>query len=168
MAVRTNQAGAEERSGGEEAQLTDDDMSTITDMFEFYPLSKLHAVMTYIGEMIAEREAREREERERAEREEREARATEIEAIRRRIGEAGLTATDLFPDILEQKGPQKRRKRKGTQDTYQKSRKRNPPFAVRYRGPNDQTWTGKGKPPTWLKQLEAEGHSRDEYAVTEG
>jgi DNA-binding protein H-NS len=41
----------------------------------------------------------------------------------------------------------------------------NPSSAVRYRGPDGRTWTGKGKLPKWLAQLEANGKKREGYAV---
>ena len=31
-----------------------------------------------------------------------------------------------------------------------------------------QTWSGRGQTPTWLRTLEAEGHSREEFRVREG
>lgn len=36
---------------------------------------------------------------------------------------------------------------------------------VKYRGPNREEWTGRGRLPGWLAALEAEGHKREEYAV---
>jgi DNA-binding protein H-NS len=168
MAVSTKQAGQEESIGAEEAQLTPEDISTITEMFEIYPIPKLRAVITYVEGMIEDKEASEREERERAESEEREARAAEIEAIRHKIGEFGLTAPDLFPEILGQKSPQKSRKRKSSQNNYQKSHRSNPAFAVRYRGPNGETWSGRGMAPRWIRDEEAAGGTREKFAVTEG
>lgn len=37
--------------------------------------------------------------------------------------------------------------------------------AAKFRGPNGEEWTGRGRLPTWLKTLEAEGQSRDQFAV---
>jgi DNA-binding protein H-NS len=39
---------------------------------------------------------------------------------------------------------------------------------VKYRSPAGETWSGRGHTPTWLRTLEAEGHTRDEFRVTEG
>src|SRR5262249_53889737 len=36
---------------------------------------------------------------------------------------------------------------------------------VKYRGPNAEEWSGRGRAPVWLKNLEAEGHNREEYLV---
>jgi DNA-binding protein H-NS len=34
---------------------------------------------------------------------------------------------------------------------------------VKYRGPNSETWTGRGLAPKWLEKLETAGHSRTEF-----
>ena len=41
-----------------------------------------------------------------------------------------------------------------------------PPVAVKYRGPKGETWSGRGKPPNWLKSLVAQGQARDEFLVS--
>ena len=38
------------------------------------------------------------------------------------------------------------------------------PAVVKYRH-GEQTWTGRGRLPTWLTAMEAEGHTRDEFLV---
>jgi DNA-binding protein H-NS len=38
---------------------------------------------------------------------------------------------------------------------------------VRYRGPNGETWSGRGHPPNWLTGLEAVGRNREEFRVRE-
>lgn len=37
--------------------------------------------------------------------------------------------------------------------------------AAKYRGPNGEEWTGRGRMPNWLAALEAEGRSRDEFLI---
>lgn len=37
--------------------------------------------------------------------------------------------------------------------------------AAKFRGPNGEEWTGRGRRPKWLSALEAEGHSVDEYRL---
>ncbi len=40
------------------------------------------------------------------------------------------------------------------------------PVAVKYRNAETgETWTGRGKPPTWLKAQEAAGRKREEFLV---
>jgi len=36
---------------------------------------------------------------------------------------------------------------------------------AKYRGPNGEEWTGRGRTPSWLKALEAEGKNRDQFSV---
>lgn len=36
---------------------------------------------------------------------------------------------------------------------------------VKFRGPNGETWSGRGKMPKWLQAQEAEGKNRSEFAV---
>ncbi len=39
------------------------------------------------------------------------------------------------------------------------------PLPVKYRGPNGEEWSGRGVSPKWLRQLEEDGHNREEYRV---
>ncbi len=41
------------------------------------------------------------------------------------------------------------------------------PVAIKYRHPDNEklTWTGRGKTPNWLLQVESEGRSRNEFLV---
>jgi DNA-binding protein H-NS len=38
-------------------------------------------------------------------------------------------------------------------------------IAVKFRGPKGEEWAGRGRVPRWLETLEAEGKSRDQFAV---
>ena len=37
--------------------------------------------------------------------------------------------------------------------------------APKYRGPEGQTWSGRGRQPGWLVALLAEGHTLEEFAI---
>lgn len=37
--------------------------------------------------------------------------------------------------------------------------------AAKYRGPNGETWSGRGLTPKWLAALIAQGHSKESFAV---
>jgi DNA-binding protein H-NS len=39
------------------------------------------------------------------------------------------------------------------------------PLPAKYRGPNGETWSGRGIAPRWLKAFELEGRSREEFRV---
>ena len=46
-----------------------------------------------------------------------------------------------------------------------KSKKAGTVVAPKYRGPNGETWTGRGLMPRWLAALVAQGQTRDEFAI---
>ena len=37
--------------------------------------------------------------------------------------------------------------------------------AAKYRGPNGETWAGRGLTPKWLTELEGKGKKRDQYLI---
>ena len=37
--------------------------------------------------------------------------------------------------------------------------------AAKYRGPNGEEWTGRGRMPNWMAVLEASGRSREEFLI---
>ena len=39
------------------------------------------------------------------------------------------------------------------------------PVAAKYRGPNGETWTGRGLTPKWLAALIAQGQSKEAFAI---
>lgn len=39
------------------------------------------------------------------------------------------------------------------------------PVAAKFRGPNGETWSGRGLTPRWLSALVAQGRSKEEFAV---
>ena len=77
-----------------------------------------------------------------------EAKAAVLEEMKGKLSALGLTLNDVVPS---------RRPRKSKQD-----------LRVKYRSPDGETWSGRGHAPLWLRQLELQGHNREEYAVTEG
>ena len=38
--------------------------------------------------------------------------------------------------------------------------------AAKYRGPNGETWSGRGRAPKWLATLEAQGRQRAEFSIS--
>lgn len=67
----------------------------------------------------------------------------------------GLSLADLAPTSQPARRGRKPREDKGTRAS--------PP--VKYRGPNGETWTGRGRQPNWLGKMEAQGRHRDEFFV---
>lgn len=39
-------------------------------------------------------------------------------------------------------------------------------IAAKYRGPNGETWSGRGRAPKWLEALEAQGRLRAEFSIS--
>lgn len=48
------------------------------------------------------------------------------------------------------------------------ARKVGAPVAAKFRGPNGETWSGRGLTPKWLTSLVAQGHSKESFAVAAG
>jgi len=76
-----------------------------------------------------------------------EAKSAVLEEMKGKLSALGLSLTDVVP--------------------VRRSRKTKQEVRVKYRSPDGETWSGRGHAPLWLRQLELQGHSREEYAVTE-
>jgi DNA-binding protein H-NS len=76
------------------------------------------------------------------------AKAAVLHETREKLSELGLTISDIVPS--------------------RRARKSKPSARVKYRSPDGETWSGRGHAPLWLRQLELQGHTREEYAVPEG
>ena len=81
--------------------------------------------------------------------------------VGRRAAELGLSAGDLFAQTARQEttGQGTRRRRPRSDAGARRA------VAVRYRGPNGEEWSGRGRTPRWLVAQEAEGRNREEFAV---
>jgi DNA-binding protein H-NS len=77
-----------------------------------------------------------------------EAKSAVLEEMKGRLSALGLSLNDVVP--------------------ARRPRKSKPSVSIKYRSPDGETWSGRGHAPLWLRQLELQGHSREEYAVTEG
>ncbi len=80
-----------------------------------------------------------------------------IEETRKRAAALGLNISDLLGDIEPAGGGRRRGPKPG--------KKTRASAAVKYRGPNGEPWSGRGRPPRWVQAVEAEGRSRNDYAV---
>lgn len=71
-----------------------------------------------------------------------------------RAAALGLALEDLIPSSAKAPAsPRKKRSDAGTQG------------AVKFRGPEGQEWSGRGRPPQWLSAAEAEGKGRETFRV---
>ena len=87
-------------------------------------------------------------------------------AAERRELQSKLTALDAFNGSISAGRPSA--KRVSSQRT-RKAKKVHPlkgkKAAVKYRGPNGETWSGRGLAPRWLAALEKKGKKRDSFLV---
>lgn len=75
--------------------------------------------------------------------------AKTIETVREMIADYGLTPVDCgFRG-----------------QTIGTSPRRGDVVIPKYRGPNGETWSGRGRAPNWLMALEAQGQSRESFKV---
>jgi DNA-binding protein H-NS len=70
-----------------------------------------------------------------------------LEEMKGKFSELGLNLHDVL-------SPRRARKSKSV-------------LRVKYRSPDGETWSGRGHTPLWLRQLELQGHKREEYVVSE-
>jgi DNA-binding protein H-NS len=75
------------------------------------------------------------------------AKAAVLEEMKGKLSALGLTLNDVVPS--------------------RRSRKSKTSVSVKYRSPDGETWSGRGHAPLWLRQLELQGHNREEFRVTE-
>lgn len=77
--------------------------------------------------------------------------AEAIARVKQMIAEHGLTAADLGFKVAA-----------GTMGAKTRTA-----VAVKFRGPNGETWSGRGKAPNWLTSLETnQGRQRSEFLVS--
>ena len=110
-----------------------------------------------VPELTALIDAAERKRREKAEGAKRDLLA-EFEA---RAAELGTTLQDLLPSAAPTTSARRRRRVEDTGEKGDGDGRRRP--AAKYRGPNGEAWSGRGRTPRWLRALEAEGRDRREF-----
>ena len=81
-----------------------------------------------------------------------EAKAALMNEMREKAEAIGLSFDSLFAHTAT---PSATRTRRGPSGTV----------AVKYRGPNGEEWSGRGRMPRWLQAMEAEGRKRQEFSV---
>ena len=109
---------------------------------------------------------------------------TQIEKLQKQAGEIkakefGKTVQEIlgkmqaFGITLKDLQPRKGRSAKakfrtaGTSNSVvtKPKKKTTSAVAAKYRGPNGETWSGRGLTPRWLSALVAEGKSKEEFAI---
>jgi len=82
-----------------------------------------------------------------------EAKQAVLEEMRGKLSELDLTLEDVL-QRPSRRGGSRRRRRVAGQGA-----------PIKYRSPEGETWTGRGRVPQWLQALEAQGRNREEFLV---
>ena len=82
--------------------------------------------------------------------------------IRGKMQAFGISVKDLQPakNSKNTTAPAKKRVKAGGKKSA------GAPVAAKFRGPDGQTWTGRGLSPRWLKTLTDQGHTKEEFLIT--
>ncbi len=91
---------------------------------------------------------------------------TTIKDIRLKMQVFGITLNDLRVDKHKSVG-MKNSKNTGSVNRVRKSQKKQSATKVapKFRGPDGETWSGRGLMPRWLSALIAQGRTKDEFAT---
>ena len=86
-----------------------------------------------------------------------------VQDIRAKMQAFGITAKDLQAVKRNAKGKKDAvpKKRSGVGATKNVLK----PVAPKFRGPNGETWSGRGLTPRWLATLQTEGRNKDDFAI---
>jgi DNA-binding protein H-NS len=85
-----------------------------------------------------------------------------VQEIIAKIEAFGIVERDLFPG---RSGKLKTKGVKGRKPAAKRSAAAGTTVAPKFRGPNGETWSGRGLTPKWLAALESQGKSRVDFAV---
>ena len=92
-----------------------------------------------------------------------------VEEILLKMQAFGITVKDLQPGKAGKIGKARRGRPKAAAEKLVKvgkvSKKSTTPVAAKYRGPNGETWSGRGLTPRWLSTLIAQGQSKETFAI---
>lgn len=85
--------------------------------------------------------------------------------IRAKMAAFGITVKDLGGKSTAKKGKPGRPAKAGKVAKVRKSKAAGVPVAAKFRGPNGETWSGRGLSPKWMTALIAQGRSKSDFAV---
>jgi DNA-binding protein H-NS len=95
-----------------------------------------------------------------------------VQEIMAKMQAFGITAKDLQPGKRRAKGKPGAKVAKaargagtGKRRAATKSGQAGQTVAPKYRGPNGETWSGRGLAPRWLATLIASGRTKEEFAI---
>ena len=108
-------------------------------------IGELRRVITFAEARIREREASEK--------------AATRDELQKLARERGFSMTDLFGELAPH-GVAKQGRKSGATGKSERA-----PVEAKYRGPNGELWSGRGRMPKWLHAAEAEGKSRESFLI---
>jgi DNA-binding protein H-NS len=91
--------------------------------------------------------------------------ASTVADIRAKMAAYGITIKDLGGKAGAKKSKAGRPAKAGNVAKVRKSKAAGVPVAAKFKGPEGETWSGRGLTPKWLKSLEAQGRNKSEFAV---
>jgi DNA-binding protein H-NS len=93
--------------------------------------------------------------------------ASTVQDILAKMQAFGITVKDLQTAKTSKSGKAGKSKLAAakTSKVPKTAKKATTPVAAKYRGPNGETWSGRGLTPRWLSTLIAQGQSKEAFAV---
>jgi len=91
--------------------------------------------------------------------------AATVHEIQAKMQAFGITLKDLQSTKGAKGGRGKAKASLAKAPKAPKTRKASAPVAAKYRGPNGETWSGRGLMPKWLSALVAQGQSKESFSV---
>lgn len=89
-----------------------------------------------------------------------------VQDILARMAAFGITVKDLqTANSTGRKGRKKSAAPAGGKTAASKPRKAVAAVEAKYRGPNGETWSGRGLMPRWMASLVAQGQKREDFAI---
>jgi DNA-binding protein H-NS len=91
-----------------------------------------------------------------------------VQDILAKMAAFGITVKDLQSGKSKSKAGRAAKGKVGATKsvkTPKAARKASNPVAPKYRGPNGETWTGRGLTPKWLSTLVAQGRAKDSFLI---
>jgi DNA-binding protein H-NS len=85
--------------------------------------------------------------------------------IKAKMTAFGITAKDLTAKKTVGKGKDKAVKAVRAVKAVVGTKKVGKPVEAKFRGPNGESWSGRGLMPKWMKALVADGKSKQDFAV---
>ena len=86
-----------------------------------------------------------------------------VQEILAKMQAFGITVKDLIP--RKRSGAKAKAKAVSRTRGGRAAKKTSNPVAAKFRGPEGQTWSGRGLMPRWLTALVAQGQPRENFAV---